>query len=164
MPLRPGATIHLWSLQCAWLDTSHLPLRKCFTLQTTNRSSISTTNIVLVGTFIAGAIVAALTQNWFGAILLFTLGVLGLSAAVYARRPNSRDITRINAIEYRDERDRDLAKHGFATVGAAALVLSVVEVVLATIFLHQFVGVAGAQLLTLSIVWGIANSHAVKRG
>ena len=132
-------------------------------MQTDNRSSISTTNIVLVGAFIAGASVAAFTQNWFGAILLLALGLMGLGAAVHARRPNSRDITRINAIEYRDERDRDLAKHGFATVGAAALVLSVVEVLLATIFFHQLVGLAGAQLLTLSIVWGIANSQAVKR-
>ena len=132
-------------------------------MQTNNRSPISTTNIVLVSTLFAGAIVAVLTQNWFGAILLLALGLFGLGAAVYARRPNSRDITRINAIEYRDERDRDLAKQGFATVGAAALILSVVEVVIATIFFYQLVGVACAQLLTLSVVWGIANSNAVKR-
>ena len=111
----------------------------------------------------AGAIAAALTQNWFGAILLLAVGLFGFTAALYARRPNSRDITRLNAIEYRDERDRTLAKQGFAAVGAAALILTVLEVVLATVFFNQLVAIACAQLLALCIVWGVANSNAVKR-
>lgn len=132
-------------------------------MQTTNGSPISTTNIVVVSTLLAGAIAAALTQNWFGAILLLAGGLFGLGAALYARRPNSRDITRLNAIEYRDERDRVLAMQGFATVGAAALILSVIEVVFAIVFFNQLVVVACAQLIALCIVWGIANSNAVKR-
>ncbi|MFC5930487.1 hypothetical protein D6T64_18960 [Cryobacterium melibiosiphilum] len=132
-------------------------------MQKSNRSPISTTNLVLVSTLCAGALVAALTQNWFGALLLLIPGITGLGIALYARRPNSRDITRINAIEYRDERDRDLARQGFATVGAAALFLSVIELVLATIFFSPLLGLATAQLLALSFVWGIANSNAVKR-
>jgi len=132
-------------------------------LQTNKRSLISTTNLILVGTLCAGAIIAALTQNWLGAIWLLILGLSGLGAALYARRTNSRDITRINGIEYRDERDRDLARQGFATVGAVALILSVVEVMLAIIFSPQLVGVASTQLVILSVVWGIANSNAVKR-
>ncbi|TFD49607.1 hypothetical protein E3T55_11045 [Cryobacterium frigoriphilum] len=132
-------------------------------MQTNNRSRISTINIILVSTLCVGATIAALTQNWVGAIWLLILGLSGLGAAFYARRPNARDITRINGIEYRDERDRDLARQGFATVGAAALILSVVEVVLAIIFLPQLVGVVSAQLLMLSVIWGMANSNAVKR-
>ena len=131
-------------------------------MKTTNRSPISPINIVLVSTLFAGAIVTALTQNWLGAILLLVGGIFGLSGALYARRPSSRDITRLNAIEYRDERDRVLAKQGFAAVGAASLILSVIEVVFAIIF-NQLVAVACAQLIALCIVWGIANSIAVKR-
>ena len=98
---------------------------------------------------------------------------------------------RINAIEYRDERDSRLAGHGFAVVGAWALALSALELVAATIFVgattlttavdESNVGIAftlsgvglvaaaveaiaALQLLVLSVVWGIANTRAVKRG
>lgn len=132
-------------------------------MQTTSQLPISTTNIALVATFLAGAVVAAFTRNWFGAILLLAFGLAGLGSALYARRPDSRDITRLNAIEYRDERDRVLAKQGFATVGAAALILSVVEVVLAIVLFDHFIAVATTQLVVLCIVWGMANSNAAKR-
>ncbi|POH61164.1 hypothetical protein [Arthrobacter glacialis] len=133
-------------------------------MQTTKRLPISTTNIALVSTFVAGAIATALTQNWSFAVLLLTVGLCGLGAALYARRPNSRDITRLNAIEYRDERDRELAKQGFATVGAAALILTVFEVVLALVFFNALVAlISCAQMFALCIIWGTANSNAVKR-
>jgi len=132
-------------------------------LKTTNRTPISVTNSVLVSILIIGAVVATLTQNWFGAILLLASGIFILGSALYARRPNSRDITRLNALEYRDERDRTLAKEGFAAIGAAALIVTVVEVVLAVILFNQFIELACAQLLVLAIVWNIANSNAVKR-
>jgi hypothetical protein len=131
-------------------------------LKITSRLPISTTNVVLVATFLLGALVTALTQNWGSTPLLVALGVLGLASALYARRPDSRDITRINAIEYRDERDRLLAKQGFAVVGAVALILSVIEFVLATI-LGQLVLLAAAQTIVLCIVWAIANARAVNR-
>jgi len=128
----------------------------------TKRLPISTVNIALAGTLFAGAIATALTHNWFAAFVFVVGGAAGLGAALYARRPDSRDITRLNAIEYRDERDRVLAKEGFAAVGAAALILSVIEFVLALVF-NQLIGLAAAQVVVLCIVWGIANSIAVRR-
>ena len=98
---------------------------------------------------------------------------------------------RINAIEYRDERDSRLAGHGFAVVGAWALVLATAELIAATIYVgavtlsttvHGSSGslsftltregivagsleaIAAGQLLVLALVWGIANTRAVKRG
>ncbi|GAA3877136.1 hypothetical protein GCM10022381_19600 [Leifsonia kafniensis] len=131
-------------------------------MKITSRLPLSITNVVLVGTLLAGAAVSALTKNWGGTVMLLMLALFGLAGAVYARRPDSRDITRINAIEYRDERDRLLAKQGFAAVGAAALILSVVEFVLATL-LGQLVLLAAAQVIVLCIVWAIANARAVNR-
>lgn len=116
----------------------------------------------MAGTLFAAAIATALTHNWFNAIVFVCAGIAGLSAALYARRPDSRDITRLNAIEYRDERDRILAKQGFAAVGAAALILSAIELVLA-IVLNQLVLPACVQLIALCTVWGVANSLAVRR-
>ena len=131
-------------------------------MKTTKRLPISTVNIALAGTLFAGAIATALTHNWFAAFVFVVGGAAGLGAALYARRPDSRDITRLNAIEYRDERDRVLAKEGFAAVGAAALILSVIEFVLALVF-NQLIGLAAAQVVVLCIVWGVANSIAVRR-
>lgn len=96
-------------------------------------------------------------------ILLLVAGLLIFVSALYARSQNSSDILRLNAIEYRDERDRLLAKSGFAVVGVAALILSIAEFVLAAVF-QQLLALASAQVLVLSAVWGIANSLAVKRG
>ena len=131
-------------------------------MKTTKRLPVSIVNIALAGTLFVGAIATALTHNWFSAFIFVVAGAAGLGAALYARRPDSRDITRLNAIEYRDERDRVLAKDGFAAVGAAALILSVIEFVLALVF-NQLVGLAAAQVVVLCIVWGIANSIAVRR-
>lgn len=95
--------------------------------------------------------------------ILLIAAVFIFVSAVYARGQKASDVTRLNAIEYRDERDRLLAKSGFAVVGVAALILSITEFVLAAVF-QQYVAIAAAQVLVLSIVWGIANSLATKRG
>jgi hypothetical protein len=148
-------------------------------------------NIVLIGVSFAGAIVTIVLGNWFGAILLLIFGGGGLLSALLARRPGASDWLRINAIEYRDERDARLAGHGFAVVGAWALALSTLELVAATIFVgavtlttsvHAADGsvafsvtragilagaaeaIAALQLFVLALVWGIANTRAVKRG
>jgi hypothetical protein len=155
------------------------------------RLPLSVPNIVLIGGCLVGAIATILLQNWFGAILLIVLGAGGLLSALLARRSGASDWLRVNAIEYRDERDSRLASHGFAVVGAWALALSTLELVAATIYVgavtlttsvHGPSGsvaftltrsgvLAGAleataalQLFMLALVWGIANTRAVKRG
>lgn len=154
-------TLH-WHLPFTWPAISGPPLRKCFELTKTKRLPVSPVNIIIGGTFYAGAVACGLTQNWFGAILLLACGTFGLVGAVRARRADSPDIARLNAIEYRDERDRALAQAGFAAVGAAALIISIVTVVVAVI-VEQHVLFACAQLFALAIVWGVTNSLAVKR-
>jgi hypothetical protein len=147
--------------------------------------------MLLIGGSFAGAIITMALGNWFGAFLLLILGGGGLLSAVLARREGASDWLRINAIEYRDERDSRLAGHGFAVVGAWALVLATAELIAATIYVgavtlsttvHGSSGslsftltregivagsleaIAAGQLLVLALVWGIANTRAVKRG
>ena len=131
---------------------------------------VSRTNAVLVGVVLAGTVVTAIAGSWYEAGLLAAVGIAVLAMAVYARRPNSRDITRVNAIEYRDERDKQIAQAGFAAVGAVALVLSVIGVVLVVALADEYDSVAAAkpflvgQLLALCVVWGVANFVAARRG
>ena len=155
------------------------------------RLPLSVPNIVLIGGSFAGALVTIVLGNWLGAILLIVLGGGGLLSALLARRAGASDWLRINAIEYRDERDSRLAGHGFAVVGAWALALSTLELVAATIFVGAVTlttsvhgpsggvaftltrsgvlagtveAIAALQLFVLALVWGIANTRAVKRG
>jgi hypothetical protein len=154
------------------------------------RLPLSVPNMVLVGSCLLGAIATILLGNWFGTAALVVLGGGGLLSALLARRPGSSDWLRINAIEYRDERDSRLASHGFAVVGAWALALATLEFVAATVyagavlFTHTSSGdgdvtyvlresgmiagaletVAALQVFVLCVVWGIANTRAVQRG
>ena len=161
------------------------------TSKRTRRLPLSVPNIVLVGVSFTGAIATIVLGNWLGAILLIVLGGGGLLSALLARRAGASDWLRINAIEYRDERDSRLAGHGFAVVGAWALVLATLELVAATIVVGAVTltssgtlvdgtigftftgsaiiagvvqGIAALQLFVLALVWGIANTRAVKRG
>ena len=79
----------------------------------------------------------------------------------------SRDVTRLNALEWRDERDRTLAKSGFAVVGAVALLMVLVQFIVAISVAaidSPFVWAAITQLTILCVVWGVANSVVVRRG
>jgi hypothetical protein len=161
------------------------------TTSSRRRLPLSVPNIVLIGGCLLGAIATILLQNWFGTILLILLGGGGLLSALLARRAGASDWLRINAIEYRDERDSRLAGHGFAVVGAWALALATLELVAATIFVGAVTlttsvsttagsvafsltrsgvlagaleAIAALQLFVLALVWGIANTRAVKRG
>jgi hypothetical protein len=137
-------------------------------LKSVERLPISAINLVLVSAFLLGAVIAGALGRWSGATYLGALGLGGLACALFARRSGSRDVTRLNALEWRDERDRALAKSGFAVVGAVALlmVLAQLIVVVVTDAGHDspFMWVTLAQMLILYIAWGIANSVAVRRG
>ena len=139
-------------------------------LTSNSRLPVSTANALLVGVFLLAAAATAVAGRWAEAAMLALIGLIGMACALYARRPNSRDITRINAIEYRDERDKQIAQEGFAVVGAVALVLSVAEFVMVSVLAHQYAwspvakSFLAGQLLVLALVWAIANSIAARRG
>ena len=136
-------------------------------LKTIERLPISAINLVLVSAFLAGGLIAAVAGSQELVAPLCGGGLAGLAGALYARRSGSRDITRINGLEYRDERDRTLAKSGFAAVGAVALLMVLVEfLVVITVAPGNspLVWAAVAQLLVLSVAWTIANSVVVRRG
>jgi hypothetical protein len=128
----------------------------------TERRGISRVNVALVSVTLLGGAAAGATGYRTGAIVLITVGVLGLFGAVWAARPGARDVDRLNGLEYRDERDARLAQQALAAVGVVALILAwgtfVVTTMLGTV--DWFVTM---QLLVLAFAWGIANSVVVRR-
>src|SRR5665647_3409335 len=128
-------------------------------LKSVERLRISTINVVLVSALLLGALAEAALGRWQGAITFGALGLSGFAGALYARRSGSRDVTRLNALEWRDERDRTLAKLGFAVVGAVALLMVLAQfiVVVGTEAGHDspFMWVTLSQMLILYIAWGI---------
>ena len=137
-------------------------------LKSIERLPISAINLVLLSAFFLGALTAGALGSWTGAGYLGFFGLGGLAGALFARRSGSRDVTRLNALEWRDERDRALAKSGFAVVGAVALLMVLAQfiVVVVTDTSHHspFMWLTLSQALILYIAWGIANSVAVRRG
>ena len=137
-------------------------------LKSVERLPISAINLVLASAFLLGALIAGALGSRTGAAYLGALGLAGLAGALYARRSGSRDVTRLNALEWRDERDRTLARSGFAVVGAVALVMVLVQFVVVVVTDagpdSPFMWLTLSQLLILNVAWGVANSVAVRRG
>lgn len=129
---------------------------------TERRLPMSPANLVIWSAYALGVVATLVVGQWPLAVVL----ALGLAVGVFsvrrARRPEADDVTRVGAIEYRDERDRAIARDGFAVVGVVAMVLSAVEYVVALL--------AGwpdwpavMQLLVLAVVWTVANRVAAQR-
>jgi hypothetical protein len=131
--------------------------------KTTERRGISRVNALLVGVLAAGAVVALIAGNAYNAITLALMAAILLGGALHAARPMASDVTRINGLEYRDERDGLLAQKGFAAVGVAALVMTVGTFFVTTLLgqVHWYVL---AQMLVLAGVWAVANWLAARRG
>lgn len=126
------------------------------------RFPLSPINMLLVGLLTAGAATTAILGNWLGTAFLGFIAVFATVAARYARRPDSQDITRVNALEYRDERDRELARRGFSAVGATALILSLLAATVCIVLADPLlIMLSCGQLLLLSIVWAVSNSRVV---
>ena len=134
-----------------------------------NRLPVSTTNAVLVGVFLLGALGTGVAGSWPQAVLLGLVGLAGFASALFARRASSSDITRVNAIEYRDERDKQIARTGFAVVGVVALIVSVAAFVVVSVLPGPYGWIPTAesflvgQMLLLAMVWAVANSVAARR-
>ncbi|MBF4624908.1 hypothetical protein [Clavibacter sp. VKM Ac-2872] len=130
--------------------------------KTTERRGISRVNALLVGVLAVGALVALIAGNPYNAITLAVMAAILLGGALHAARPSSSDVTRINGLEYRDERDGLLAQKGFAAVGVAALVMTVGTFFVTTL-MGQVQWYVLPQMLVLAGVWAVANWLAVQR-
>lgn len=138
-------------------------------MPSSSRLPVSTANAVLLGVLLVGAVVTAAVGGWYEAGLLVAVAVAVFAMAVYARRLDSRDVTRVNAIEYRDERDKHIAQVGFSVVGIVALIVSAIEFAATTVLTTvrdwppSLQLVTAGQLVLLCLVWVVANSVAARR-
>jgi hypothetical protein len=131
--------------------------------KSTERRGISRVNTVIVGAFLLAAVIALIAGYADRAIFLAAFAVVGLIQAVVAAQPEASDATRIEGLEYRDERDRQLAQRGFAAVGVAAVLLSCGAFLVRTM-MGDIDWWIGGQMIVLALVWGVANRIAVRRG
>lgn len=139
----------------------------------TSKLPVSLPNLILITSTFAGALVTGLLGNIPATGILLILAVGGVISALLARRPGASDWLRINAVEYRDERDKRLALDAFAVVGIVALIAALACVIAAALY-AGFVGhttlsivlltASTLQLFVLSIAWGWANTVVVRRG
>lgn len=105
--------------------------------------------------------------RWFAAIVMAVLLVAFVASVLYARTARASDVTRLNAAEYADERDRAMGAFGLAVVGVTAMFTSMAMFILAILLLpptHPMVFVVWGQLVLLAVVWLVANWIAVRRG
>ncbi len=124
---------------------------------------VAPVNLILATGITLAGIAQIIAGNRALASALFTIAVLSLAAALYARRADSKDITRVNALEYRDERDRIIARRGFSGVGASALLLTVAEILGSSILAPEHTWLSALQMIVLCTVWAIANHTAASR-
>jgi MFS family permease len=130
--------------------------------RTSERRGISRVNVVIVGAFALSTVVLLVAGAADRAISMGVLTVMVLIQALVAAQPGVSDSTRVNGLEYRDERDRQLAQRGFAAVGVAALLVSCGTFLVGTLTGDVDWWTAG-QMLVLVVVWGVANRIAVRR-
>ena len=69
-------------------------------MKSIERPPISAVNLVLVVAFLLGTLAAGAPGSRPGAAHLATLGLSGLGCALFARHAGSRDVTRLNALEW----------------------------------------------------------------
>ncbi|KDP92207.1 MULTISPECIES: hypothetical protein [Clavibacter] len=131
--------------------------------KTTERRGISRINTVIVAVFALAALVVLVAGHPDSAVLLGVIAVVWLLSSLTSARPEVSDASRIEGLEYRDERDRQLALKGFAAVGVAALVLSF-GAFLVSLLVDGIDRWLAVQMIVLFVVWGVANRIAVRRG
>lgn len=135
-------------------------------MSTRKRFGMSWWNVVMVAVALIAAVIMAVLGRW-GVAGIFVIVGLGLAgSAIYARSGSASDLTRLNAAEYVDERDRAVGTQAFAIVGVVALVLTMVVFVIGMALLEpgspMFLVLAG-QMIALTIAWAIANLVALRR-
>jgi hypothetical protein len=124
---------------------------------------VSRANAVIVGLLATGFVATLAGGLWVQAALLGAGLLLTGIGVRRARRAEADTVTQVNAIQYRDARDRLIAQDGFAVVGIVGLALSVTAVLLTGVLLSGWVLVPAGQTLVLFSVWLLANGLAARR-
>lgn len=131
------------------------------------RRIMSVANVVQLLVFLGVGIVSVVLGRWLGAVVFGLLFVLQFATVLYVRRRSGvGDVTRVNALEYSDERDKAIALHGLAAVGVAALAGTFALFVWAILTVDPGSPTYVASALSfggLSAVWAAANSVAARR-
>ena len=98
--------------------------------------------------------------------------VVAIVQARLARRPKSSDLSRVNGLECRDQRDRLLDRAGFSVGGGLAPIVSVVDAMAARIVRSMnpesgqsqgFYWVASTQSMLFIWAWSLANRVAAQQ-
>jgi hypothetical protein len=124
---------------------------------------MSPANLVVCAALAVVAVAALATGLWQDAILIGAGCVVGVVSVRRARRPDASDVTRVEAMEYRDERDRAIARAGFAAAGAAAILLSTIETGVAVVLRPGWAIWPAVQSLVLVAAWTAGNRVAARR-
>jgi hypothetical protein len=124
---------------------------------------MSRANFAICTVLLAGLVATIALGLPREALLLGFALVLGVLGIYRGRRVLASDVDRVDALEYLDERDRAIARDGFAVVGALALVVSTVEFVLMSALAPDWAWLPTAQTLLLATVWAFANHAAARR-
>lgn len=131
--------------------------------RTERRLPMSPANLVVCAALAVVAVAALTAGLWQDAILIGAGGVLCVVSVRRARRPDASDLARVEAMEYRDERDRAIARAGFATAGAAAILLSTAETGVAVVLRPEWAVWPAMQALVLTAAWAVGNRVAARR-
>lgn len=123
-------------------------------------------NAVLTFAVLVVAATMAAQGRWGATALLVIVAIVVGASAAYARSGRASDLTRLNAIEYADERDRFAATHALAIVGVVALVLAFAMLIVGAVLLEPgspMSWIPVAQVVVLAVAWALANVVALRR-
>ena len=73
------------------------------------RAPLSRANVVLFAVLGLGLLATLALGLWPQAVVLGVALLIGVGGVVAAHRPGASDVTRVDGLEYRDERDRLIA-------------------------------------------------------
>lgn len=135
-------------------------------MSTRERFGMSWWNAVLVGVVLLAAVIMAVLGRWGVAGIFAVVAVVLAGSAIYARSGKASDLTRLNATEYLDERDRATGTQAFAIVGVVALVMTMIVFVIGIALLEPgspMFYVLWAQIIVMTFAWMIANVVALRR-
>jgi len=98
-------------------------------------------------------------------VVMIVATTAGVIFSARARRRDSGDLERVNALELADERDRAAARKALAAIGVVALVGAMLQFTVAVVLDEPLLSLVSAILLvTLATTWLIANWYYVRRG